>query len=135
MTASSASEFVPSEDVSDAGATVVATRAQCNKRKQTTTPAKGMGKEGNTVWESREWSDYSDVEQPRRRFAAYEETPLRRKPAPRPPSENAKAWAKDFQVRVQAMAKHKRTHCQDFGHPNPKCTCAWAVGPRITWPN
>ena len=39
-------------------------------------------------------------EQTRRRFAAYEARP---KPAPRPPSENAKAWAKDVQVRVHAM--------------------------------
>ena len=111
---------------------VVATRAQCNKRKRTVTPAKGKGKEGNTVLESR---DDSDVEQPRRRVAACEEAPPRPKPAPRPPSENAKAWAKDVQVRVQAMATHKRTHCQDCGHPCPKCTCAWAVGPCITRPN
>ena len=75
---------------------IVATQAQCNKRKRTTTPAKGKGKEGNTVRESREWSDDSDVEKPRRHFAAYEEAPPR---------------------------------------PNPKCTCAWAVGPRITQPN
>ena len=45
--------------------------------------------------------------------ATYEEAPPRPKPAPRPPSENAKAWAKDVHARMQAMAKHQQTHCQD----------------------
>ena len=70
-----------------------------------------------------------------RRFTTCEEAPPCPKPAPRPPSENTKAWAKDVQARVQVMAKHKRTHCEVYGHLNPKCPCAWGVGPRITRPN
>ena len=84
----SVSELVPYENVPDAGLPVFATRTW-------TTTAKGKGQEGNTTWETRDWSDDSDVEQPRRRFAAYEEALLRPKRAPRPPSETAKTWAKD----------------------------------------
>ena len=90
------------------------------------TPAKGKGKEGNATRESRERSDDSDVEQPPKRFAAYDGAPPRPKPAPRPPSENAKAWAKDVMARVQAMAKHQRTHCQGCG---PQVHLCMGCGP------
>ena len=69
--------------------------------KRTTTPPKGKGREMSAIGESREWSDDSDVEQPRRRFAEYEEAPLRPKPTARDPSAQAKAWAKDIQAREQ----------------------------------
>ena len=84
-------------------------RAQHNKRKRTTAPTKGKGKEGNTTRDSRDWSDESNVEQSRRRFAVYEEALPHAKPAPRPPNENTKVWAKDVQSRMRARTA-RTTH-------------------------
>ena len=90
-TKGSASEFVSSEDVLNAGQAVVAMRAPCNKCKHISTPSKERGERSAAC----KWSDNSDSGERCGCFGVFQKAPPRHRPGPREPSAQVEAWAKD----------------------------------------